>query len=131
MKIVRLKNRLDKGTKDILMNLLYRGEMLVEMQLAINVDKSRFLDCSTKFNHYIYELQRAKFGPISELCSIWINKDSRSKFYLDKFKDKNKRSSQPSTSKSIACLSHEGEPITLPFKCSLCQYYYQDCNNMI
>ena len=86
---MRLKNRLDKGTKDILMNLMYRDKMLVEMQLTINVDKSRFLECSSKFNHYIYELKRAEFGPLSELCSIWINKDPRAKFYLDMVEEKN------------------------------------------
>lgn len=35
MRIIRVKNRLNKGNKDILMNLLYRNEIIVEIQLAI------------------------------------------------------------------------------------------------
>ena len=63
LRIVRVKNRLRRGTKDILVNLVYRNVLLVEMQIAVNSSKSNFLDCSDKFNHYIYELQRSKFGP--------------------------------------------------------------------
>ena len=34
-KILRVKNRLSKGNKDILVNLLYKNKILVEIQLAI------------------------------------------------------------------------------------------------
>ena len=34
-KILRVKNRLSKGNKDILLNLLYKNKILVEIQLAI------------------------------------------------------------------------------------------------
>ena len=84
IKIIRVKNRLNKGNKDILLNLLYKGEMVVEMQLAIKSEKSKFIECSYNFNHYLYELKRAQFGPIMEMCNIWINKDLKSKFYLEK-----------------------------------------------
>ena len=83
MRIVRVKNRLGKGTKDILLNFLYNNEILVEMQLAIKADKSKFIENSNTFSHYLYELQRAKFGPINEMCSIWVGKDQRSKFFID------------------------------------------------
>jgi hypothetical protein len=63
------------------MNILYRNTMIVEMQLAIKQDKSKFIECSNKFNHYLYELKRAKFGAITEMCSIWMSQDLRSKFY--------------------------------------------------
>ena len=72
---MRIKNRLEKGTKDILLNLLYNNEILVEMQLAIKADKSKFIENSNKFCHYLYELERAEFGPINEMCSIWVGKD--------------------------------------------------------
>ena len=65
LRIVRVKNRLRKGTKDILVNLIYRDTMMIEMQLAVNSSKSNFIECSDKFNHYIYELQRSKFGPLT------------------------------------------------------------------
>ena len=87
LEVVRIKNRLEDGTKDILMNIMYRQTLVIEMQLAIKNDKSKFLDCSTYFNHYIYELKRSQFGPLSELSNIWINIDLRGKFYLDKLKD--------------------------------------------
>ena len=91
IKIIRVKNRLNKGNKDILLNLLYKGEMVVEMQLAIKSEKSKFIECSYNFNHYLYELKRAQFGPIMEMCNIWVNKDLKSKFYLEKMEKLNKR----------------------------------------
>ena len=91
IKIIRVKNRLNKGNKDILMNLLYKNEMVVEMQLAIKSDKSKFIECSYNFNHYLYELKRAQFGPIMEMCNIWVNKDLKSKFYLEKLEKINRR----------------------------------------
>ena len=58
--------------------------MVVEMQLAIKSDKSKFIECANKFNHYFYELERSQFGPIMEMCSIWSSQDQRSAFYLSK-----------------------------------------------
>ncbi len=52
------------------------------MQLARKSDKSKFIECSNNLNHYLYELKRAEFGPIAEMCSIWSSQDFRSKFYL-------------------------------------------------
>lgn len=82
MKIVRIKNRLDMGTKDVLVNLLYRNTMLIEVQLAIKSDVSKFIEYSSKFAHYIYELERAEFGPISEMCNIWMKSDNKAKFFM-------------------------------------------------
>lgn len=33
------------------------------------------------FSHYIYELGRTLFGPITELCSVWISLDARALEY--------------------------------------------------
>ena len=60
---------------------------MIEMQLAIKASQTKFLDCSNHFNHYIYELKRSQFGPISELSSIWVNGDERGKFYLEKVEE--------------------------------------------
>lgn len=65
LKIMRIKNRLEKGTKDILINFLYKNAILVEMQLAIATNRTKFIDFSNKYNHVLYELRRAEFGPIS------------------------------------------------------------------
>lgn len=54
MKIVRIKNRLEKGTKDILINLLYRDKLLIEMQLGVATNGSKFIDFSNKYNHVLY-----------------------------------------------------------------------------
>lgn len=54
---------------------------LAEVQLAITTGKSKFIKNSNYFSHYLYELQRAQFGPINEMCNIWVNKDNRSKIY--------------------------------------------------
>ncbi len=54
------------------------------MQLAIKQQKSRFIECSNKFNHYLYEMKRAKFGSVMEMCSIWMSQDSRADHYKDK-----------------------------------------------
>ena len=62
LKIVKIKNKLDTETRNILINLMYRQKLLVEIQLGIDDKKSKFLECSNEFNHFVYELQRAKFG---------------------------------------------------------------------
>ena len=62
------------------MNILYKSKIIVEMQLAIKQDKSKFIESSNKFNHYLYELKRAKFGPIMEMCSIWMSQNLTAKF---------------------------------------------------
>ena len=91
MKILRIKNRLETGNKDIMINLVFRDSVVVEMQLKVDDSKLNFITCSNLFNHYIYELERSKFGPVSELCSIWVNKDHRGKFFEMEFDKMNKK----------------------------------------
>lgn len=83
IKIVKVKNRLGKGTKDILLNILFHEHFLCEIQLAIKVDQSEYILWSDKFNHYIYELQRSTYGPVTEMCSIWNSNDVRSSLLKD------------------------------------------------
>lgn len=78
MKIVRVKNRLHRGTKDILLNIMLHEQVLCEIQLAIKSNVSPFILYSDKFNHYVYELKRSIFGPVTEMCSIWKSIDPRS-----------------------------------------------------
>ena len=56
------------------------------MQLAINSKKSAFIRHSEKFNHFIYELKRAQFGPITEMCKVWMASDLRADFYEEKLR---------------------------------------------
>jgi len=74
MKIVRIKDRLKQGTNDILINIKFNSLIICEIQLqVINKTKSKFIQCSNKFSHYLYEIRRSIFGPISELCNVWRN----------------------------------------------------------
>ena len=81
LKVVRIKNRLEGGTNDILINAKFNNSILCEIQLAINSHTSNFIKCSNLFQHYIYELQRSTFGPLTELCSIWNTLDQRTVIY--------------------------------------------------
>lgn len=77
-KVLRIKNRLSEGTRDILINLTYKKQAVIEIQLQVDEAKSNFIINSSSFKHYLYELSRAEFGPISEMSSIWMNDDHRS-----------------------------------------------------
>lgn len=87
MKIIRVKNRLKLGTNDILINVLYREKYLCEIQLAVKSVTSKFIQCSNLFSHYVYELGRTLFGPLTELCSVWTSLDPRAIEYLNLIKN--------------------------------------------
>jgi hypothetical protein len=53
MELVRVVNRLKKGTNDILINIKYRN-VLCEIQLAVTNKNNTFLEYSNAFNHYLY-----------------------------------------------------------------------------
>ena len=67
-KLVRVKDRLNLGTRDINCNLRFKKNgFLSEMQLSVvsnnNIEtKQEKLD---SYNHFLYELKRAKLGPLS------------------------------------------------------------------
>ena len=80
-KIVRIKDRLEMGTRDILINALFMQRILCEIQLAVTdtVDEKQMKFDS--FNHYLYELKRSCLGPIMESSCIWTHLDQRSKMF--------------------------------------------------
>lgn len=53
-KLYRVKNRLKTGSNDLLINFLFKGKYLCEVQLGVHVNTSKWIKCSNKFNHYIY-----------------------------------------------------------------------------
>ena len=65
LKIVRVKNRLRRGTNDILVNVLFNNKILCEIQLGVVSKTSEFIKCSNEFNHFLYELKRSIFGPLT------------------------------------------------------------------
>ena len=88
--MITLKNRLNMGTKDILMNVLFQKTYIVEIQLAINSDKSNFIKCSDSFNHFLYEVKRSQFGCFIEFCNIIKRCDPKMEYFEKKFAEFNK-----------------------------------------
>lgn len=114
MKMVRVINRLRRGTNDILINVKYR-DILCEVQLAVTKTNNKFIEYSNTFNHYFYELRRSFFGPITELCSIWKSSDPRFSYY-----DRT-RPLPPPVSKHHTCQSdRDFEVFNRPFICCEC-----------
>ncbi len=65
LQIVVIKNRLNLGTKDVLLNIKFHN-IVCEVQLALIFDKS-----DNEFNHKLYELIRDPAGVImASLLSI-------------------------------------------------------------
>jgi len=60
-----------------LINVRFYKKITAEIQLGIRSESKKYTEDSTEINHTLYELERAKFGPISELCSLLysLNKD--------------------------------------------------------
>jgi hypothetical protein len=86
-KIVRIKDRLNTGTRDILINAtLGEGGLVCEIQLAVtsNIDKKQEL--LDQYNHFLYELKRAKLGSITENASIWSALEQRGTFFQSEVK---------------------------------------------
>jgi len=69
------------GTNDILINIMFKKKFICEIQLAVKSSTNKFIQCSNMFSHYIYELGRTLFGPITELCSVWMTLDARALEY--------------------------------------------------
>lgn len=76
---IRVKNRLDTPMNDILINCkINKSPIVCEVQLIITneflTEKSNIND---HFNHFLYELERSRFGPFSEACLIISASDPR------------------------------------------------------
>lgn len=127
-KIIRIKNRLKEGTNDILMNVRYKNVFICEAQLAVNSDHSNFIKCSNKYNHFIYEVKRSIFGPISELCSIWRSLDGRCKVYEKMANSKKEQISLLSLLNSCTKETHNMQRYNQPFVCSTCHQTYSHSN---
>ena len=124
IKIIRVKNRLKMGTRDILINILYKDRFLCEIQLGVKSSTSKFIQNSNMFSHYIYELGRSLFGPVTELCSIWNNEDPRMVEYLNIIKNE----ARVTASEPVGCRrehkEHNYKPLKRPFICDDCNIHY-------
>ncbi len=54
MKIIRIKNRLNLGTNDVLINVRFNNLITCEIQLAVSSAKTEFIKCSYNFSHYVF-----------------------------------------------------------------------------
>lgn len=64
----------------MLINVHFQNS-ICEVQLAVNSNHSNFIRCSNQYNHFIYEVKRSIFGPLTELCNIWRSLDGRCRVY--------------------------------------------------
>lgn len=128
MKIIRVKNRLKLGTNDILINVIYMEKYLCEIQLAVKSVTSKFIQCSNMFSHYVYELGRTLFGPLTELCSVWTSLDPRAVEYLNLVKNETRAvTAEPMGCKRLG-LEHSYVALDRPFVCSDCNRAYSHTN---
>lgn len=71
IKLVRVKNRLSTGNRDFLINFTFGScPLICELQIGLKDsadEKSAYQD---HYNHFLYELARSKFGPLSECALI-------------------------------------------------------------
>jgi hypothetical protein len=123
---VRIKNRLNQSTNDILLNIRFNGLILCEVQLAVKTEASEFIKCSNIFCHYLYELERSPFGSIAELCNIWAYLDRRAESYKEAMEVeaqkqylKRLHNCDPSSKK---------QPYDKPFICHCCDLAYYHNN---
>ncbi len=130
-KIIRIKNRLEQGTQDIMINAKFNNLINCEVQIAVNTSQSEFMRCSNKINHFIYELERAQFGPLMEMCSVWRHCDKKAEIF-GKFieKEKPRKASKLEQEKEKLKESNEIDLIANedPFICSECSRHYHSNN---
>ncbi len=137
MKIIRIKNRLALGTNDILINVRFCNSITAEVQLKVNSSssESNFSSCSFNFSHFIYELERSHFGPITEMCSIWMNLDQRASCY-SKLVHQDNKLSKNANFLTFSCAKtskqHNLDHMdNTPFICSECKMTYASHNYII
>lgn len=121
MKQIRVKNRLDTPMNDILINCkINKSPIVCEVQLIITneflTEKSNIND---HFNHFLYELERSRFGPFSEACIIINSSDPRMSYAgeLKKIRMKMNRLTQKEIDRFVVVGSeprcHEGHKLTV------------------
>lgn len=79
--MIRVKNKLNESTRDILLNFKRRDSFLVcEMQLSLGHQQDEIND---HFCHYLYELQRSIFPVLFEISTQVVSFDPRMEYFRD------------------------------------------------
>jgi hypothetical protein len=68
-RLIRIKDKLDDKDNNIIVNYLFMGKVECELQLSIQ-ELNKKEKHNYTFSHFLYELTRGMFGPISECSSI-------------------------------------------------------------
>lgn len=63
-KLVRIKNKLEDSANNIMVNYLFMGKVLCELQLSTQESRGKEKNYYI-FSHFIYELIRGNFGVTS------------------------------------------------------------------
>jgi hypothetical protein len=88
--IVRIKDRLNQGTRDIMINAQINKGLPCEIQLSVTSNTDKKQELLDHYNHFLYELKRSKLGPITENVSIWSTLEQRFSHFEQLMKDKSK-----------------------------------------
>lgn len=84
LEVIRVKNKLNETTRDILINFKIRDSFMIgEMQLALGDSKD---DVNDHFCHFLYELQRGGYPVLMEAANMIVNNDSRVGYFNKKRK---------------------------------------------
>lgn len=125
---MRVKDRLNQGTRDILINAQYDNGLVWEIQLAVTSHADKKQDLLDKYNHFLYELKRSKLGPLSECVSIWSSLEQRSIYFEQLILNKKTKSFKCAIRhKGNKCKDDEIENFTefkRPIICYGCKEYY-------
>jgi hypothetical protein len=78
---VKIKNRLEDKSNDILINLFFKERILCEIQLGIFKEVNDKEKLYSEFNHFLYELIRSEFGVLSALGNVVAQYDPIVSFF--------------------------------------------------
>ena len=134
--VIRVKNKLNESTRDILINLKLKNSFLIcEVQLSLGESGDEVND---HFCHYLYELSRSSFGVLFECANqIWgldprmayIKKNPNMKFKTRQLMKEHVLQQFRSADFLYCSDDHEEVAMTLelndtPYCCNLCSSFH-------
>ena len=128
-KIVRIKDRLNQGTRDIMVNIIFKGIFLCEIQLAIQQYVQNKQQSYDSFSHFLYEMRRSRLGPIMESACTWSQFDQRVKIF--KTINQNIIAKPINLNVSHNCNQQFFIVNQYPFVCTICEKFYSNYTGLI
>ena len=124
LRIIRIKDRLEMGTRDILLNMKLDNRILCEIQLSISDEIHLKKKMYNKFTHYLYELKRSFLGPLMECSCVWAHLDQRSQEFKKYLSWETKQDNFWAQKNINKCAHTSFKPYNYPFSCSICKKFY-------